>query len=276
MSKHWKTLLAAVVLAGGASSVAIADGYEPAGKGLVAPAPARKAYAWDGLYVGIGGGAQSTGLSLNGTLRRTNPIGTTFVEKFRASDDEWQGFGTVLTGYDQVLAPGILVGAFADFDFGGDTGFAMSEEASGPVLDGTIKENLELDTVWSVGLRLGFLLTPQMLIYANGGYTEARLDGTVTLQQMANPPVTKDFFPDDLHGYFVGGGTEYMFYQTQNNRGGFSLKLEYRYADYDSESVEASFQVAAGASGLVTDTDIVDIDSIHSIRAALVWKLGHY
>ena len=227
----------------------------------------------DGLYVGIGGGAQSTDLSLNGTLRRVEDAQTTFVEKFRESDDEWQGFGTVLTGYDQVLAPGILVGVFADFDFGGDTGFAMSEEVPGPVLEGTISEILELDTVWSVGLRLGFLLTPQMLIYANGGYTEARIDGTVTLQHMDLPPVTKDFFPDDLHGYFVGGGTEYMFYQTQNNRGGFYLRLEYRYADYDSESVEAGFQVFAGASGLVTDTDIVDY-SIHSIRGALVWKFN--
>jgi len=52
MSKCWKTLVVAVVAAGGASSVAIADGYEPVGKGFAPPA----AFSWSGVYGGAHGG----------------------------------------------------------------------------------------------------------------------------------------------------------------------------------------------------------------------------
>jgi hypothetical protein len=37
MKKHWKTLIAAIALAGGTSTIAAADGYEPAGKGFAPP-----------------------------------------------------------------------------------------------------------------------------------------------------------------------------------------------------------------------------------------------
>lgn len=59
MTNHWKTRIAAIVLAGAASSVAIADGYEPTGKGFAPPA-ARK---WTGWHVGVHGGGTDTNYS---------------------------------------------------------------------------------------------------------------------------------------------------------------------------------------------------------------------
>jgi len=55
MSKYWKTLIAVVVLTGAASSIAVADGYEPVGKGF-APPPTTN---WSGFYGGVSIGGRT-------------------------------------------------------------------------------------------------------------------------------------------------------------------------------------------------------------------------
>jgi len=64
MSKSWKSLVAAVVVAGGLSNVAIADGYEyeyePVGKSF---APPPEVWSWTGFYVGGHAGYAWPGVS---------------------------------------------------------------------------------------------------------------------------------------------------------------------------------------------------------------------
>jgi outer membrane immunogenic protein len=92
-----------------------------------------------------------------------------------------------------------------------------------------------------VGARLGGLVTPSTLLYAKGGYTNARLnvlgsDGTNSRRE--------NF---ELDGWRLGAGAEQaLSYNTY-------AKLEYRYSNYSS----ANFQFADGATtrnfGIDTD-----------------------
>lgn len=92
-----------------------------------------------------------------------------------------------------------------------------------------------------VGARAGFLVMPSTLLYAKGGYTNARYhvtaaDNTETYLSRAN-----------LDGWRVGAGVEHALNQN------IYLKGEYRYSNYE----RGQFQAPTGAA---TDRFDVDID----------------
>lgn len=74
------------------------------------------------------------------------------------------------------------------------------------------------------GVRLGYVVAPSTLIYAKGGYTNAR--------------VSVDDDGANFDGYRVGGGIEHNF-------GRFYGKVEYRYSRYDDAELNRD-QVMAG------------------------------
>jgi outer membrane immunogenic protein len=62
-----------------------------------------------------------------------------------------------------------VVGAFADYDFMNlHRNFAMADDSG----VGNAKES----SAWAVGGRIGYLVTPNVFTYWNGGYTETRFD----------------------------------------------------------------------------------------------------
>lgn len=293
------------------ASAARADGMEGSLKD--AP-PVSEEYAWDGLYVGFGGGAGS--FDHNGTINTSKLKTTTVKESHKVcekwdikkvwighywwpvtyckkwgwettekswsgnpdtksgtfGDDAWNPFGTVQIGYDRLFHKHLLIGAFADVDIYRDADSSISGKLRGVSFDGS----LDLDRVWSVGGRLGFLVTPRILLYGVGGYTEAKVDGSVDVA-FGKEIVPLDF-SDDLKGYFIGGGGEIKL------RKNISLKLEYRYADYDGTGGSASGSETYGPypCGVHKKCKITkeygadgDFDAeIHSVRAALVVKFG--
>lgn len=92
-----------------------------------------------------------------------------------------------------------------------------------------------------VGARAGFLVMPSTLLYAKGGYTNARYhvtsaNNTDTFLSRAN-----------LDGWRVGAGVEHALNQN------IYLKGEYRYSNYE----RGQFQAPTGAA---TDRFDVDID----------------
>lgn len=280
------------------SPTAQADGIEGSLKD--AP-PVAETYVWDGLYVAFGGGAGS--FDHNGSI---NTSKTKTLEKKHCTkwvwfycvewsdweekwsdtktksgtfgDDEWDAFGTIQIGYDRLIHDRFLIGAFADVDIYGDSNNDYSGKLGHEV---SVDGNLELERVWSVGGRLGFLVHPCILIYGVGGYTEASLDGSADIEfkkHYGHPTVLTLKAPDELQGYFVGGGGEIKL--TKN----IGLKFEYRMADYDSESASAygsttsdPFWCGYGKKCRVRKDFAADADldaEVHSIRAALVVKFG--
>jgi Opacity protein and related surface antigens len=94
------------------------------------------------------------------------------------------------------------------------------------------------------GIRVGTLVTPQTLLYAKGGYTNARynvagIDSTTGTRVDTDTNI-------DLDGWRIGAGVEHAI--TPNVFG----KLEYRYSNYEKGEVQAP----SGA-----ESDRFDIDS---------------
>jgi len=138
-------------------------------------------------------------------------------------------------GYDFAFG-GALVGiegeymgstAKTDYDTAGVETFGVS--------------NIEAGDDLYLGVRAGVLATPQTLIYAKGGYTNASFNVLSTDNE------TNTETDIDLDGWRIGAGVEHAL--TPN----LFLKGEYRYSKYEEAEVEAP-------SGLESDRYEIDSD----------------
>jgi outer membrane immunogenic protein len=221
-----KLLTASVLVIGTVYSAYAADLGRPAYK---APPPAPPPPpSFTGCYL-YGGG----GYGLNNIDHFTEASGVTFTSTTTSGARGWLAGGG--GGCDYQFGPGTgfwsnwVVGAFADGDWmdlkknfqTGFGGFAGEEKES---------------SAWAVGGRIGYLVTPNVFTYWNGGYTESQFD------QINFSSVTSPFIPafaigsHTYHGWFVGGGTEISL------SGLFGLPLppglfwrsEYRFSSFNS------------------------------------------
>jgi len=182
---------AALMLSAGQAA---ADGLPDRGAVRGPDGPVAGTWNWTGFYlgVGIGGGSQE--------VEGIQEVGTG-----NAVDVGGEGvLGTVVLGYDRQFGPGLVAGVFVDYDFSG-----ISEDLGNG-------QSFDHNYSWSVGARLGGLITPKTLLYGTAGYTQAEFELT-------------GFNADTADGYFVGAGIEHML------RENWALKLEYRYSDYEGD-----------------------------------------
>jgi outer membrane immunogenic protein len=134
--------------------------------------------------------------------------------------------GTVGAGYDWQFAPTWVAGVFGDFDISSIKGTIQDQ---GPANAGEIKQT----SAWAAGARAGWLVTPAMLTYVNGGYSSSRFSGAQMLVEGSGAPqgtsqgITRN-------GWFVGGGTETAFTLLGN---GWFWRNEYRYASYNTQTI---------------------------------------
>jgi outer membrane immunogenic protein len=203
---HMKRTIAgfAVALALSASA-AVADGMDR--RAVVACC----ASTWTGFYIGAGAGGGAIVYDVDG-------FGDFGGEGF---------FGTVTLGYDRQIGARTVAGIFADYDFSNTSTARLGVTG-------------EVQSIWSVGARLGLLTSPTTLWYATAGYTQMDLDLDIAISVPT------------FGGYFLGGGVESQL------GGGWSLRGEYRFSEFDSEEIGG-----------------VDVDpSMHSVRAVLSYKFG--
>ena len=138
-------------------------------------------------------------------------------------------------GYD-FNAGGMVLGVEAEYmDSTADTDFENGDfEGFG---FGNVNANRDL----YIGARVGVPVQPDLLLYAKGGYTNAKFD-------VRSSDGTTEFNQDiDTDGWRVGAGVEYA---TSNN---MFVKAEYRYSKY--EEAEIDFD------GDIPDSDRFDIDT---------------
>lgn len=134
-------------------------------------------------------------------------------------------------GYDvDASESGMLYGVTAGYDFAlGTSGAILGIEAEAS--DSTTKTSahdilfegdklsLLADRDLYIGARIGFAVSPNMLLYAKGGYTNARLKLRYSLDGDSAS------IGDNIDGYRIGGGAEFT-------NGSNFARLEYRHSDY--------------------------------------------
>ncbi|MCA6108296.1 outer membrane protein [Bradyrhizobium cenepequi] len=221
-----KLALAVATVAALTGSASAADlGARPYTK---APPPVAPAYNWTGFYVFGGGGG---GLWDADSNVQTTVGGIPLTRDTRLGGDGW--FGTVGVGYDWQFNGRWVAGVFADGQFGSLRG-SLTDPLNG--LEGREK----LRTSYAAGVRLGYLVAPNVYSYVNGGYSGSEWSGT-DMRDLAGTPtgITTPSFRRD--GWFVGGGVENNLDIFGISAPGWFMKTEYRSAFYDRISLPESF-----------------------------------
>lgn len=186
------------VLATGFASAADLGPY-----GRPQPYAAQPSYSlerWSGFYIGAGLGYGSGNVGVDGTSGFFNM-------------DQSGALGSLFAGYNWQMG-GMVTGLEVDVGTGNVGG---SHNNLGSLVQ------LDLNAIGSVRGRIGFLMTPQALIYATGGLAWANYDFKATAANTVS---------DTLVGYQIGAGLEYMIAPQ------WTMRLEYNYTDLGSARID--------------------------------------
>lgn len=156
------------------------------------------------------------------------------------------GYGVQL-GYDVDLG-GVVLGAEAEYS----DSSAKTEFSDGD-FEGFGFGSVETGRDLYFGARIGAKVGPDAMIYAKGGYTNAKYD---VLSNDGTTEFTQDI---DTDGYRIGAGAEYAL---SNNA---FVKLEYRYSNYSDAEIDFD--------GDLPDSDRFSIDTDrHQVMAGVGFR----
>jgi outer membrane immunogenic protein len=112
------------------------------------------------------------------------------------------------------------------------------------------------------GGRIGYLVTPQILTYVNGGWSSTRFD-SVSFANVTDGTATGFTLPGHTFSAgFIGGGTEVVVAAFP----GLYWRNEYRYAGYGSADVQFS------VNGVPTGAFNHESKNVQTITTSLIWK----
>ena len=132
----------------------------------------------------------------------------------------------------------------------------------------------KLRTSYAAGVRVGYLVAPNVLSYVNGGYSGSEWSGanlsTFAPGGGATLLTTPSFRRD---GFFVGGGVENSLDFFGITAPGWFMKTEYRTAFYDRITLPESFAPASGFAGLA-GTATTFKPWVQTISTSLVYRFN--
>jgi outer membrane immunogenic protein len=242
MKKILLSLSALAALTGSAYAADLPVAY----KAPPAPVPVAN---WTGFYVfgGAGGGIWDANNNVVTGVPLTPGIPVSLNTK--TGGDGY--FGTVGAGYDWQFNGSWVAGIFGDGQFGSLKG-NISDPFFGvgvspiPGVIGDIKEQ----DAWAAGIRVGYLVAPNVLSYVNGGYTGSHWSGTELFSSLTGfqPGFHTDGF--NVNGGFIGGGVENNLNIFGITAPGWFMKTEYRASYYQSKNVAEKFDGTNALDGL--------------------------
>jgi len=240
---------ASIALALASRSALAADLYP-----LKAPTPPP---SWTGCYVaaGIGYGMWSQ-----------DHYTESFPGLVPETDTGNQGgrgwLGRLGGGCDYQISPSIIVGALADYD-------AMS--IHGGVQDQfTAFAGDEKETAaWYAGARIGYLVSPALLTYVDGGFTQTRYN-QINLDSAIGGPITDFVAPHTYNGWFLGGGTEYALNFGWLPMRGLFWRNEYRISSYNS----ADLPILVSATGAPEGNAYHVQNYVQTATTSLIWRFN--
>lgn len=249
-----KSLLAAFALAVSAGSALAADLPSKKAAPLLPPPPPPPA-VWTGFYVGLNAGYtwdESSSVAVSsGSIAPVNPIvGIAGSGLLGTSIDGFIGGGQI--GYNYQFANAFVAGVEADIQgVAGSNSGTSSVAAFGP-LTSTISASKSIDYLGTVRGRLGYLITPSLLVYGTGGlaYGQANLSSSVFQAVGGLVGASSSAFSDTRVGWTAGGGVEWLFLPK------WSAKVEYLYYDLGTVSTSSviSFTTVAGPAATTSSS----------------------
>src|SRR5271155_3892691 len=214
-------------------------------------------YNWTGFYIfgGAGGGVWDAD-----TYSVNNATGNATTISQRQGGDGW--FGTVGAGYDWQFNHSWVAGIFADGQFGSLRG-TVADTAAG------LAGNVKLQDTWAAGVRLGYLVAPNVYSYVNAGFTESYWSGA-QLGAATGTAATVSTASFNRTGWFVGGGVENNLNIFGITAPGWFMKTEYRAAYFDKATLGETFI----ATGLPTTTSTTFHPLVQTISTSLVYRFN--
>ncbi|UPJ53601.1 porin family protein [Bradyrhizobium sp. 200] len=259
-----KLVIALAAVAAFTGSAVAADlGARPYTK---APAPVTPVYNWTGFYIFGGGGG---GLWSADSNVQDVATGAALTRDQRHGGSGW--FGTVGGGYDWQFGGRWVAGIFGDAQFGDIRG-SVSDPFT--FIGGT-EGRMKLETSYAAGVRLGYLVAPNVLSYVNAGYSGSEWSGTTQSSLAAGLggvglTTTPSF---DRNGWFIGGGVENNLDLFGISAPGWFMKTEYRSAFYDRVTLPTTFLPASGFAG-PTGTAVTFKPWTQTISTSLVYRFN--
>lgn len=248
--KPWKALYITFFSAGIALSTvpqAQADGMPERYSAPVAVAT----YNWSGLYAG--GGIGWIGTDVDWSF---NPaISGAPHQAYSLSSDRFAGelhvgyqqqFGSLLLGIEgSVISAG---GKANDHRFGDDP---------------TLRSEAHVSNIYTAGGRIGWIFSPQWMLYGGGGYANAALKSTALSATSGSPSL----FTEERHdGWYAGGGLEFAL------NSNVIFGVDYKHIEFDSKR-HCPIDIGCAAGAL--DHSIRDLSAnADVVLARLTFKLG--
>jgi opacity protein-like surface antigen len=239
-----------------------AGAVAPASAGMYAKAPvvAAQPWSWSGFYLGghAGYGWVRDPFSnlnfLDNTITLSGVDSSGFVGGAQAGAN-WQS-GRVVGGLEIDLSGSAIKGSASN-----------SVTAFGAVSQATQTD--KTDWFGSARARLGYLVTPSLLLYGTGGPGWARMvtdQETVITVPAAPPPSTTSLVtPTWMFGWTAGVGAEARLWNTN-----WLARLEYLHYDFGSRSFNQTIPAPGGGPVVTTSFGHVTNDLV---RAGLNYKL---
>jgi outer membrane immunogenic protein len=191
-----------------------------------APVVMAPVYNWTGFYIFGGGGY---GLFATDDINVDTVTGAQLNRPQRMGGTGW--YGTVGAGYDWQFNGSWVAGIFADGQFGSIKGTLQN-------IDDTNQGFYKVSTSVAAGVRVGYLVAPNVLSYINGGYAYSQWSGSSQddINDGSNFGFTRSF---NRNGWFLGGGVENSLNIFGLASPGWFMKTEYRVAEYQRGTVAA-------------------------------------
>jgi outer membrane immunogenic protein len=233
---------------------ALAADLTPKPAPMLMKAPMAPVYNWTGCYIDGGFGY---GMWNQDNFTESDPGHVASSATSTAGGRGW--FGTAGAGCDYQVSSSIVIGAYGDWDFGDIKG---QFNPAGTTIVGTESEKW----AWAVGGRIGWLVTPTVLTYFSGGYTQAHFGAVAfdTSVLRGSTPFSMD--AHTYNGWFLGSGFDYAISILPS---GFFLRSEYRYSTYEA----ADLPILTPA-GLPTGTAVNAKKFVQTVRSELTYRFN--
>jgi outer membrane immunogenic protein len=224
-----------------------------------APAPMAVAPSWTGFYIfgGAGGGIWAADTTTQNTLTGACIL----CSNQRQGGSGW--YGTVGAGYDWQVNQSWVIGVLADGQFGGIKGTIQDQTA-------IISASEKNKDAYAAGVRVGYLVAPNVLSYVNAGYSGSDWSSTSFLASNTGAATALHSNSFSLNGWFIGGGVENNLNIFGIAAPGWFMKTEYRTAFYNTKNIS---ELVNGTNALA-GTDITFKPWVTTISTSLVYRFN--